>query len=54
MSRLLPLDDDPTSWTARRCLSPSARLAGERLDRVLAELSGLSRARVQALMAEGA
>jgi 23S rRNA pseudouridine1911/1915/1917 synthase len=29
-------------------------LAGERLDRALAELSGLSRARVQALMAEGA
>ena len=32
---------------------PSA-LAGERLDRVLAEVSGLSRARVQGLMAEGA
>ncbi len=44
------VEDDAEALT----LVVPAALAGERLDRVLAELSGLSRARVQALMAEGA
>ena len=46
-----PEDEDAPE---RLSFTVPAERAGERLDRLAAELSGLSRARVQALMAEGA
>jgi 23S rRNA pseudouridine1911/1915/1917 synthase len=47
-------DDEPAGAAEPMRLVVLADRAGERLDRLAAELSGLSRARVQALMGEGA
>jgi 23S rRNA pseudouridine1911/1915/1917 synthase len=47
-------DGDDAPGPPARVLSVGEGEAGGRLDRVIADLSGLSRARIQALMAEGA